>query len=228
MTDVAICYFGLTRSTKKIFQTHHDNIFNVLKSNNYNYDVFMHTWTTNDNLVNDKLPGVPIDYEEYKLLNPTYYEIDDQYEFLNSIDFSQYFYNNGDYEWNPSLIRNHLCALESQKRVTNMVLNTGKKYKSILYVRPDVRIDTEFNIQFLDLKPREIAIPNREHFEGYNDRFAIVNYEDCSKYGKRIDEIVEFRKHNGRIVSEKYTKFIVDKYFDNVKFIDFIFYIIRP
>jgi hypothetical protein len=69
---------------------------------------------------------------------------------------------------------------------------------------------------------------NNNYNEGYNDRFAIVPFENCEKYGKRIDEIKEFRKSNGRIVSEKYLKYIVDKYYKNISFIDFKFQIVRP
>ena len=29
--NIAICYFGLTRSTKKVYLSHHNNIFNELK-----------------------------------------------------------------------------------------------------------------------------------------------------------------------------------------------------
>lgn len=42
---VAICYWGLTRSTKKVYQTHFDKIFNVLEKNDMPHDVFMHTWS---------------------------------------------------------------------------------------------------------------------------------------------------------------------------------------
>ena len=47
--DFAIVYFGLTRSTKKVYKSHIDNIFNQLKHYNLNYKTFMHTWKTNDN-----------------------------------------------------------------------------------------------------------------------------------------------------------------------------------
>jgi UDP-galactopyranose mutase len=196
----------------------------------------MHTWKTDENLIWENKCEIPIDYEEYKLLNPNYYEIENQDDFLNTLNFSDYFneelykkYGGDSYhEWRPKLIRNHLCALESQKRVTNMVLNNNKKYDYIIYVRPDVTIETKFDMKFLSLNEKTIAISNKDHCEGYNDKFAIVNYNECEKYGKRIDEIIEFRKNNGRIVSEKYVKFIVNKYFENINFIDFYFELVRP
>jgi len=109
-----------------------------------------------------------------------------------------------------------------------MVLNTNQKYDYIMYIRPDVEIITPFSPHFLNININEIAIPNYDHNEGYNDRFAIVHFEKCCLYGKRINEIIDFRKNNGRIVSEKYVKFILLKYFSNINFIDFKFNIVRP
>jgi hypothetical protein len=236
MKNVAICYWGLTRSTKKVYESHKNNLFDVLKNNNITYDTYMHTWKTNNNFIWDKKSSVPIDYDEYKLLEPNYYEIDDQDLYLNSLTFSSYFKvelyvkygGNTDKEWHPMLIRNHLCALESQKRVTDMVLKSGIKYDYILYIRPDVMITSLFDKKFFLFNKKTITICNCDHFSGYSDLFAILHYDDCEKYGKRIDEIIEFRKTNGRITSEKYVKFITDKYFDNVNFVEFIFHIVRP
>lgn len=236
MVNIAICYFGMTRSLKKVYKSHINNIFQVLTKNNILFDVFIHSWKTDKNIIWEKIINVPIDYQEYKLLNPKYYQLDNQNDFLQSIVFSDYFNESlykkfgGDThnEWRPGLIRNHLCALESQKRVTDMVLNTKITYDYIMYIRPDVEIITPFSPHFLNININEIAIPNYDHNKGYNDRFAIVHFEKCCLYGKRINEIIEFRKKNGRIVSEKYVKFILLKYFSKINFIDFKFNIIRP
>ena len=70
--NFAIVYFGLTRSTKKVYKSHYDNIFNHLKANNYTYKTFMHTWKTKNNQqkIWCKTIKQEIDYNEYKLLNP--------------------------------------------------------------------------------------------------------------------------------------------------------------
>jgi hypothetical protein len=239
MKSIAICYWGLTRSTKKVFLSHHERLFHILKQHNIQYTIYIHTWKTEDNYIWSEKPQIPIDYEEYKLLHPNYYEIDNQDDFLKSITFSDYFneelYNRygqtPEGDWIPQLIRNHLCALESQKRVTNMVLNSNNTYNYVMYIRPDVMIENQFDINYLSLlsnNTNSIVIPNYDHFEGYNDKFAIINYNDCSKYGNRIDEIIYFRQHYGRITSEKFVKFIIDKYFQHIFTIDFYFTIIRP
>lgn len=239
--DFGIIYFGLTRSTKKVYQTHIDNVFNVLKIHNLTYKTFLHTWKTNDNKQNLWLRTLDdqIDYEEYKLLEPDFYKRDNQDEFLNSIDINNYFYkdiwdkfgDNMNGEWWYELIRNHLCALESKKRGVEMLedeMNKGNKFKFVMFIRPDVRIFNELPLESILNNNHMISIPNNEHNEGYNDRFAITNYENAVLYGKRINEIIEFRKNYGRIVSEKYVKFIIDKYRIPVNLINFNFVFVRP
>jgi hypothetical protein len=230
MPKIAVCYWGMTRSTKQVYTTHNTNIFNVLIHNNIEYDVYMHTWETekNANIIWENDCKIDVDYEEYKLLNPTFYKIDKQNDFLNTIKFEDYYYE-GEFEWRPQLIINHLCALESQKRVYNMVIERGVTYDYIMFIRPDTYVFNALNAKLfgndLDF---DIIIPNTDHNEGLNDRFAILPFHKALPYATRIDEIIEFRKHNGRIVSEKYVKFIVNKYYKTLVLCDLFMKIIRP
>ena len=96
-----------------------------------------------------------------------------------------------------------------------------------MFIRPDVLIENNIDFNFVYMK-FDIIIPNNDHHEGYNDRFAILPFEISDKYACRIDEIIEFRKTQGRIVSEKYVKYIINKYFPNLLFINFKMTIIRP
>lgn len=239
--DFAIVYFGLTRSTKKVFKSHINNVFNQLRYNRLTYKTFMHTWKTSDNKqkVWQNTIEKEIDYDEYKLLYPDFYKIDCQDEFIQTIDMNDYFYKEvwdkeGDKkhgEWLPGLIKNHLCALESMKRGLEMVeefVKVGNKFKYVMFVRPDVLIRSVLPLQQICVNVCDICIPNQDHNEGYNDRFAITLYEKAAIYGKRIDEMAEFRKKNGRIVSEKYVKFIIQKYNLKLGLIDFNFIIVRP
>ena len=237
MTKIAICYWGVTRSTKYVYNSHFQNLFNILKNNLIEYKVFMHTWKVeNDqNIIWENVCAIPVDYQEYTLLQPDFYKIDDQQNFKDQLIFSDYFdrelYNKygGDthHEWRPQLIMNHLCALESQKRVYKMVNVSGEKFDYVIFIRPDVEILNTIDINILNFS-FDIIIPSYDHHEGLNDRFAILPFNNASNYASRIDEIKEFRKTNGRIVSEKYVKFIINKYYKNLKFIDFYMKIVRP
>ena len=239
--DFAIIYFGLTRSTKKVYESHINNIYNVLSKNNLTYKTFMHTWSTSDNKqrVWDTTISQEIDYDEYKLLQPDFYKIEKQEDFTNNLDWGKYFYSeayttfgtdtNG--EWLPLLILNHLCALESQKRALEMVeefMESGYKIKHYLFIRPDLLIFDELPLYQILHNPNKITIPIDWSFEGYNDRVSVVNYENAIIYAKRINEIAEFRKTNGKIVSEKYLKFIVEKYNLKVNSVIFRTKLIRP
>jgi hypothetical protein len=227
---------GMTRSTKIVYNSHINNLFNVLENNGIEFDVFIHTWKTlaKNYIIWMNFSDIKVDYEEYKLLNPTFYKIDKQNEFLDTINFNDYFnkelfakYGDSQYEWIPGLIRNHLCALESQKRCYHMVIESNNSYDYILYIRPDVEIMNPFDVNWLNSE-FDITIPSYDHNEGLNDRFAIIPFDKAEKYSTRIDEIIDFRKKRGRIVSEKYVKYIIDNYYHNVQFIDFIMKIIRP
>jgi len=239
--DFAIVYFGLTRSTRKVYTSHIANIFNILEQNNLSYKKFMHTWKTSDNkqYIWDKIIREPIDYNEYMLLSPDYYKIDSQDDFLNNVNMDNYFYkdawdkkgNSREGEWLVGLVRNHICALESMKRGIEMVegcMINGDTFKYIMFIRPDIEIKTTLPLNDILSNQDKIIIANFEHYEGYNDRFAIMNYNNACIYGKRIDELADFRKVSGRIVSEKYVKYIIDKYNLQVNFINFNFDIIRP
>ena len=223
--DFAIIYFGLTRATKKVFFTHLYKIINVLKKNNLTYKIFMHTWNIKDNTQNilGKVIRQKIDYTEYTLLNPDVYKIESQDDFINSINY-KFLYKN---EWGPLLIKNHICALESMKRGLEMVEDSKEEFKHIMFLRPDAMIRNELPIDKILLHPDKISIPNDNHWEGYNDRFAVMNYKNACIYGKRINELEEFLK-NEQITSEKYVKFIINKYKIPVNLIDFNFEIIRP
>lgn len=234
---LAICYWGMTRSTKLVYKTHNNHLFNILNVNKIEYDVFMHTWKTknDENIIWEKPCSIPIDYEEYKLLNPNYYKIENQNDFTETLNFSDYFNEKlyklygGDkpYEWRPQLILNHLCALESQKRVYNMVVETKNNYDFIIYIRPDVKILNNFEISWLN-SDFDIVLLDYDNYEGFNDRFAILPMNTATKYSERIDEIKDYRKNHGRIVSEKYVKFFVEKYYSKPKFVNFVMKIVRP
>jgi hypothetical protein len=239
---VAVCYFGLTRSTKAVYKSHTKFIHDILKENNINFDIFIHTWKTKSSKqrVWDRTQSSLINYEEYKLLNPNYYKIDPQEDFLNSIDMSKFFYKhihenigqNGKGEWIPELVQNHLCALESQKRVFSMVCDTSEKYDMVIMVRPDALIENPLDIlqitSFFEEYPSGISVPLFGKHEGYNDQFAIMKFENAHIYCNRVDEIADFRKNHGRIVSEKYVKYICDNYFEKINFIHFNFKLVRP
>lgn len=201
----------------------------------------MHTWKSKDAVQNVWGNIIPqkIDYFECKLLSPDFYKLDDENEFLESINMDNYFYKDiwekmgdcCDGEWCPKMISNHLCMLESQKRGLDMVKASvlkGDKFKFIMFIRPDITIHDALPVGKIVTDNEGIHIPNHNHHEGLNDQFAIMNCEYANLYGNRIDEMPDFRKNYGRIVGEKYCKFIISKYNMKINELDFKYSITRP
>ena len=239
--DFAIVYCGLTRSLKQTHESHKKYIFDVLTKHKLTYKKFMHTWKTKDDkqYVWENIIPQKIDYSEYRLLSPDLYKLDNQDEFLESVDMNNYFYKHvwnerghSHYgEWLPQLVTNHLCMLESQKRGFHMVKENvmkGDKFKFIIFVRPDVTIENELPVDIIISSDANIHIPNHSHHEGLNDQFAVINYDYAHLYANKIDELADFRKNYGRIVSEKYCKFIILKYNMKLHELDFKYSITRP
>lgn len=241
--DFAIIYFGLTRSLSKTFNSHIQHIFHVMDKNKLTYKKFMHTWKMKDGVQNiwDKIIPDKINYSDYKLLNPDYYRIDDEYEFLSTVNMDDYTYNdesiindNTDYKiWmsTSKLLSNYICMLESQKRGFQMVTNCvekGDTFKYIVFMRPDITIYNDLPVDDFFRNYNAIYIPNHEHWHGINDQVAIMNYEHGNIYGKRIDELAEYRGLFGIIIPEKYCKYILLKYCMNIHIIDFKYIITRP
>lgn len=241
--DFAIIYFGLTRSLRKTSESHIKHIFDIMDRNNCTYKKFMHTWKMKDGVQNiwNKIIPQKIDYSEYKLLNPDYYTIDDEDEFLSTINMDDYIYNddsiineNPNYlGWTSksSWLSNYICMLESQKRGFQMVkhcVENGDTFKYIIFMRPDITIYDDLPVDVFFRNYNAIYIPNIEHWSGINDQVAIMNYENGCIYGKRIDELAEYRREFGIIVAEKYCKYIILKYCMDIHIINFRYTITRP
>lgn len=227
----AICYHGMTRSTKYVYNTHIENIFNVLTENGATYDTYLHTWRSSHNYVWQKDLPILNDYTEHEFLNPNGgYKLDEQDDFLSSIDINDYYYN-GEKEWIFELVRNYLCGAESQKRCFMMCKNSNIKYDYVIFVRPDVFISTKLPYDTIFNKnvfsSNTIVIPDNNWYAGYNDRFAITSFEHAHYYAYRINELANYRKNVKFIVSEEYCKFIIDKYYSLLP-VTFHFYLFRP
>ena len=76
---VAIGFFGITRSLKYTIDSIKINIFNVLKEQNIDYDIYLHTYRINEPFTNprSKEVNIRLNFNEYKLLEPKYFIFDE-------------------------------------------------------------------------------------------------------------------------------------------------------
>lgn len=228
----AICYWGVPRTLGAVLPSHKQYVYDVLREAGIQYDIYAHFWLTPTNKVWETTMSQPIDYSAIAVLQPVKYVLEMQQPFVETLgDLSEYYYaHEQDREWLPDLIRNHLCALESQKRCVNLVLGANKHYDYVLFLRPDALVETPLPIHgilgALTQGPNSIVLPSNNHYEGMNDRFAVVSMYSVLWYSHRINGIAEFRKHHGRIVSEKYVKHVIDRHYTPYM-VDFYFRLLR-
>jgi hypothetical protein len=77
---VAICFWGLTRSLKYTIHSIRAKILKQLDDKNIEYKIFLHTYVFDSAYNNPRANehNIKLDFDEYKLLNPDYVEIDNQ------------------------------------------------------------------------------------------------------------------------------------------------------
>lgn len=198
---VAVCFFGLTRSLRKYtYDSIKELLLGALQRQNFATHVFLHTYAV-EVLFNPwaREYNVTLDKDEWRLLEPLAYEIENLDEVDAFIDYSAYLkYGNPWVRMNPSNITvfNHIRQLRSLKRCWNLVerqMNeTGILYRYVMMARPDVRYLPP------GLPDLESYCLSRECYEGlepprsrigiaYEDRFAVGSPETIKLWATRLD-----------------------------------------
>ena len=232
-----ICFFGVIgRSIDYTIDSINENIFNVLKANNIEYDVFIHNMIV-DKMYNPRTGEINsiINNENYKLLNPTEYIEDKQEDFDRNYNNWESIFKYGDeYNNDFNTVRNAIRQLYSLKRVTSLWENK-EKYDLYLYLRPDLLYETKLDIQIIlkHIHTKNILFtPSwaQKHdptsrLEGLNDRIYFGDYDVMLKIAKRIDCIQELNRR--RYIAENFLHRIVKNYGINTIHIDLTGSLIR-
>jgi hypothetical protein len=196
---VAVGFFGITRSLKYTINSIETNILDVLTKNNINYDIFMHTYYLNSysNKRAKESTTNKINNDEYKLLNPKYFQQDNQDEIKNKLKLELYRTHKDPWNTKYESVDFFILACYSRLILTEMIEKTYINYDYILFVRPDClyldKLDTsKFNL----INNNTILIPNFHLFGKYtiNDRFAITNNYTYKIYGKVFKQLLELSK----------------------------------
>ena len=213
---ICICFFGLTRSLKYTYSYMNDNLFKVLENNNIEYDIYLHSYNleilTNkrSNEFNEKL-----DINEFKMLNPKEYIIDNQDQFDKSFNYESVKKYGDRFKDKFASVYNLIRQLNSLKKVTS-IIKKYSKYDMYIYIRPDLKFKYPFDIDYIynniDNKFNYILTPFWGKNSGLNDKFAIGNYNSIIKYGERINDIYNYMEKFGSLHSESLVQFISKKY----------------
>lgn len=218
--NVAICFFGLSRSLPYTVDSLKKNLFDVLTKNNIQYDIFVHTYTL-ATLTNKRSgeQNVPIRSDEFHLLGQLKEFLKtEQADFDASIDFEHYkqFKDPWGDQW--SSMKNLLRQLHSLYRVTELWNNADKKYQVVFYVRPDLlmfsTLDISNVLSLANESSKVLFTPQFHQYGGLNDRFAYGTPEAMKWYGNRYLAAHEYAKNNS-LHSETFLKYIMSV--DNVK-----------
>lgn len=230
-TKVAICFWGLTRSLKYTIETIKKNIFEPLTKAGITYDIYLHTYHI-DGKYSNPWAGENneiLDNEEYKLLKPDYFKVENQSYISKIINFEKY--KTMVNPWaHDQTFNNSLLALWSLKEVTKLWSMRDIHYSKILYCRPDVEFLCPIDIGWILDKTNDIYLANfaikGEKFGIGADRFAIGKPDTMKIYGNRFDEAYEYSKIK-ELYSRKFLEDVLKKYNRKIKFINFQFIRIR-
>lgn len=201
---VAVCFWGLCRSTDHTIESIRTNVFDVLSAAGITYDVLVHTFSLKRLYRNRRSNTIPcmLNNELYKLLNPDRYRIEDQDEVDTRLNLPAY-RTKGD-PWLHQIkskyetFDNHIRSLYSLYRVTQ--LWTQGDYDYVLYVRPDVLFLHPLDIRWFN---QEYLVLTDFHTFPVNDRFALGTPEKAAVFGERFLNALEFSK-TAQLHSETY------------------------
>jgi hypothetical protein len=173
-------------------------IYDAFINNNYNVDVFIHTWD---------------ECRVIDLYNPKKLEIENEQEVLNSI-IPQLNLENIKIEGN---IGNNILMYYSIKKCFNLIDDI---YDIVIRSRFDLLLQPKFDIipiiTDLNLKKYDIYIPNKSfNMGGYNDQVAIGTYNSMKSYSDTILNLNEFANKLRRWHPETFLKKQLDD--NNIK-----------
>lgn len=247
--SVAVCFFGITRSLRAYtFDSIRRCIFKKLEQQKFVYDVFIHTFSAT--VMDNPRAGennTELDQEEWRLLNPLRYEIEDLADYDASKDFNRFIRMGNPYFDRPGgnhTIKNHIRQMHSIRRCWHLVeqyMNqTNTRYHYVMFVRPDVRYgepglpDLDKYLKRSTTKYGQSGTPNLKLRVAiaYEDRFAVGTPEAIKLWATREDyawEYVTSYKNNQTrpLHSESHLRWVMDKLNVNVVAIPMCFERVR-
>ena len=193
MTHIAICIWGICRSTDKTIESVHTHIFKPLQTAGISYTVYVHTYALYRPYENPRAKEEKLHLKNslWKLFKPDHSIVEDQDMVDTELQLSQYRTQGN--PWNEEdghgfqTLDNHIRALWSLNQVTSMWLPRKDMYTAVMYIRPDVQFLTSLHTDWIQSIPHHtIQIPSFHLVGGVNDRFAIGHPSVMREYGMRF------------------------------------------
>jgi len=223
---VALCFWGLTRSLKYTIQSIQDKVINILKNATIKttkngeqvYEIiqittFLHTYQFKSKYFNPRANeiDVEIDFEEYKLLNPDFVQIDDQDEIKKQLNLQQYRTHKDPWKSDYICVDNFICAMYSKQQLGKMMAASGQEFDRVIFLRPDVKYLNNFDVSWLSaVSDNLICIPNFALFPDFNDRFCVTNSKNAEIYCNLMTHMLAYSK-NTNLHSERFHSYCLRK-----------------
>jgi hypothetical protein len=227
---VALAFWGITRSLQRTIKSIQANVFDVLRKNNIEYTIFMHTFFVPHPFTNprSKEYNMILPPKEYKLLKPDYVLVENQDKVKQKLDLTKYRTHKDPWNTDYASVDNYICAMYSKQQVGRLIEKTGSAYDYVIFLRPDVRYITPFNLGWFQfVSPTCVAVPNFHVFSNINDRFMIATYENAIKTADLFRDLYAYSLQQP-LHSETLLHLYVTRILNlEIKYISFLFNRIR-
>ncbi len=210
---VAVCFSGMPRSFKTVYESHKKFIFDVLSEQGIEYDIFIHTW--NNKVKYPKYLSDEGTVEELiELYKPTAFKIetyDDKKinELLNDSKVNEYHeyidHNNdlnniGDWIGGGLLTNNTISLFYGLNESNKLRIESGLKHDIIIKTRFDNIMFDKLNIATLSKEENTVYCPmgyepdDRERLGTVNDILAVGDEQSMNVYMSLYDRLFNLLK----------------------------------
>ena len=189
---VAVCFWGLNRSLKATLKSIRQMIFGALEAACIPYDVY---WSTYNRSAQD-----PLVIDGIQLLQPKRFTVDDQDVFMrqegqhvvDGMEPQRWWLGYPD----AQVVQKFVLELNLLRQVTQLWVQSGTKYRAVLYVRPDMCYVHPLKTEaLLSAKQKHFYVPCWHAHGGYNDRMGFGAPAAAEAYGNRLAMLPEFVRH---------------------------------
>ena len=210
---VAVCFSGMPRSFKTVYESHKKFIFDVLSEQGIEYDIFIHTW--NNKVKYPKYLSDEGTVEELiELYKPTAFKIetyDDEKinELLNDskvnkyheyIDHNNDLNNIGDWIGGGLLTNNTISLFYGLNESNKLRIESGIKHDIIIKTRFDNIMFDKLSIATLSKEENTVYCPmgyepdDRERLGTVNDILAVGDERSMNVYMTLYDRLFNLLK----------------------------------
>ena len=197
---VALGFWGLTRSLRLTYPTIRQHILDVLKKNNIEYTIFLHTYivhTPYSNPRNNEF-NLILDNTEYQLLEANYVQREDQDAVKHTLNLPDYRTYPDPWDTDYNMVDNFVLAMYSKKQLGHLIRTSGQSFDYVLFLRPDVQFLNDFDPTWFNLTtPTQICVPEFHCFSfQFNDRFAIATQNNAYRMCQTFEWMLMYSREN--------------------------------